>query len=43
MITFLSENLIHFYFAFMLVGFGGCLEWTRRLMRRERIARGVRP
>ncbi len=22
MITFLSENLIHFYFAFLLVGFG---------------------
>jgi len=42
MITFLSENLIHFYFAILLVGFGGCIEGCRRLMRREQIARGVR-
>lgn len=42
MITFLSENLIHFYFAFLLVGFGGCIEGCRRLVRRDRIVRGVR-
>ncbi|WLG49134.1 hypothetical protein [Pseudomonas sp. FP1742] len=42
MITFVSENLIHFYLAGMLVIGGGCIEGIRRLMRRDRIARGVR-
>lgn len=43
MINFLSENLIHFYFAGMLVIGGGCVEGARRLLRRDRIARGGRP
>jgi hypothetical protein len=42
MINFVSENLIHFYLAGMLVIGGGCIEGIRRLMRRDRIARGVK-
>lgn len=42
MITFVSENLIHFYLAGMLVIGGGCIEGIRRLMRRDRIVRGVK-
>ena len=42
MINFVSENLIHFYLAGMLVIGGGCIEGIRRLMRRDRIARCVK-
>jgi hypothetical protein len=43
MITFISENLIHFYLGGLLVVMGGCFEGCRRLLRRDRIARGIRP
>lgn len=35
--------IIHLYIGFMLVLSGGCLEVCRRLIRRDRIARGIRP
>ena len=35
--------IIHLYFGFMLLLAGGMLEVCRRLIRRSRIARGVRP
>lgn len=34
--------IIHLYIGFMLVLAGGCLEVCRRLLRRDRIARGVK-
>jgi len=34
--------LFHCYIGFMLLLARGCLECCRRLLRRERIARGVR-
>lgn len=34
--------IIHLYFGFMLLLAVGCLEGCRRLIRRDRIARGVR-
>lgn len=43
MITFISENLIHFYIAGMLLLGGGMLEGIRRLLRRDRLVRGIRP
>jgi hypothetical protein len=42
MSAYLNDNLIHLWFAFLLIAFGGCLEGIRRLSRRERITRGVR-
>lgn len=36
-------NLVVLYILFMLLLTGGCLEWIRRLVRRDRIARGVKP
>jgi hypothetical protein len=35
--------ILHLYFGFMLVICGGCLEGIRRLLRRERMALGIRP
>lgn len=35
--------IFHLYLGFILVLCGGCLEWCRRLIRRDRIARGIRP
>lgn len=40
MIAFISENAIHFYIGSLFVLFGGCLEMSRRLWRRERMLRG---
>lgn len=34
--------IIHLYIGFMLILCGCCLEWCRRLLRRDRIARGVK-
>jgi hypothetical protein len=34
--------IIHLYVGLMLVLCGGCLEGCRRLIRRDRLARGVR-
>lgn len=34
--------IIHLYFGFMLLLSGGLLEGCRRLIRRDRIARGVK-
>jgi hypothetical protein len=39
----MSDILIHLWLFFMLALAGGCLEGCRRLIRRDRIARGVRP
>jgi hypothetical protein len=38
----MNDILIHLWFAFLLITFGGCVEGIRRLSRRERIARGER-
>lgn len=38
-----SDILIHLWLAFMLISIGVCLEGIRHLLRRERIARGIRP
>lgn len=35
-----SEILLNLWIAFLLIGFGGCGEACRRLLRRDRIARG---
>jgi len=35
--------ILQLYIGFMLVLSGGCLEVCRRLIRRDRIARGVKP
>jgi hypothetical protein len=35
--------ILHLYFLFMLLLAGGLLEGCRRLIRRDRIARGVKP
>lgn len=35
--------LVHLYFGFMLLLAGGCVEGIRRLVRWDRIARGVKP
>lgn len=43
MITIPSDILIHLWLAFLLVLSGGLIESCRRLLRRDRIARGVRP
>jgi hypothetical protein len=43
MITIHSDILLHLWLAFLLVSFGGCIEAIRRLLRRELIARGIRP
>lgn len=43
MINFVSENLFACYLYFMLLLAGGCLEGIRRLIRRERIVRRIRP
>lgn len=43
MITFLSENLLHLWLAFMLILSGGVLEAVRRLLAREQLLRGGRP
>ncbi|MCR8931952.1 MULTISPECIES: hypothetical protein [unclassified Pseudomonas] len=42
MIAFLENNLLHFYFGFLLVLFGACFWGVRRLMRRARMVRGER-
>lgn len=34
--------IIHLYFGFMLLLCGGCVAVCRRLIRRDRIARGVK-
>lgn len=34
--------IIHLYIGFMLILCGGCLEGIRRVLRLERIARGVK-
>lgn len=36
----MNEILVHLWFAFLLVTFGGCIEGIRRLSRRERLVRG---
>jgi len=36
----MNDILIHLWFAFLLVAYGGCLEGIRRVSRRQRVARG---
>lgn len=38
----MNDILIHLWLAFLLVLSGGLIESCRRLLRRDRIARGVR-
>lgn len=38
----MNDILIHLWFSFLLITFGGCVEGIRRLCRRERITRGER-
>lgn len=42
MITIPSDILLHLWIAFYLVSFGGLIESCRRLLRRDRIVRGVK-
>lgn len=43
MTTIPSDILLHLWLAFMLISIGGCLEGIRHLLRRDRIARRIRP
>jgi len=43
MISIPADILIHLWLAFLLALSGGLIEACRRLLRRDRIARGVRP
>jgi hypothetical protein len=43
MITIPSDILLHLWLFFMLVLAGGLVEGCRRLLRRDRIVRGIRP
>jgi hypothetical protein len=44
MMTIISSDiLVNLWIAFLLVLSGGLIESCRRLLRRDRIARGVRP
>ncbi|EJM92433.1 hypothetical protein [Pseudomonas sp. GM67] len=43
MSTIPSDILLHLWLGFMLVLAGGLIESCRRLLRRDRIARGIRP
>lgn len=42
MSSYLSSNLIPLWLGFMLIASGGCIEGIRRLVQRERTARGER-